>query len=233
MVRRVLEGGSRCFGMAGAAHVSHGVEVRILNAAEQWDGRYHVEVVGERAFKILSSAYAPEGFLEAEVEYIDFEAGGEDTESAAEAATDILALVEKWEAGVRNGGWQRQPNHLAMVREQLGPMPSSEQPGALAAWVVALINPLPALGVAPEMRPALLAAESPMARIRVARAGLLTSIAHLEAAEKSWVRKAWRFVPPSLRQLLPPLIVAGGAAAVSYIFSYFSKPEQQDAAIAR
>lgn len=224
MVRRALECGSRCFGMAGASYASHGVVVRILSAAEQWDGRFHIEVVGDRSFKILSTSYAPEGFLEAEVEYLDLEAG-DDAGDAALAAADLPALVDKWEAGVRDGGWQRLPNHLTMVREQLGPMPTSDQPGALATWIVALINPLPALGVAPEMRPALLAAESPMARVRVAEAGLLTSIAHLEAAEKSWRLKLWKSMPPTIRQFLPALMVAGVAAIASYGHSYFNNSE--------
>jgi hypothetical protein len=58
---------------------------------------------------------------------------------------------------VRDGGHEREPAQLEAVLEDLGP-PPSEDPLECALWVVALVNPLPALGVAKELRPAILAA---------------------------------------------------------------------------
>jgi hypothetical protein len=46
------------------------------------------------------------------------------------------------------------------VLADLGPMPSVGDPEERALWVAALINPLPGLGVAYEIRPAMLATNS-------------------------------------------------------------------------
>ena len=60
-------------------------------------------------------------------------------------------------------------------------MPSSKQPSARALWVAALINPLPALGVALEVRPAALMAPTADLRLQVAEMGLRDSIERLQA----------------------------------------------------
>ena len=57
-----------------------------------------------------------------------------------------------------DGGHERQPDHLGLVRKHLGPMPPPERPTDLSLWVGAYVNPLPALGVALEIRPLLLRA---------------------------------------------------------------------------
>lgn len=225
MIRRALEGGSRHFGMSEALGASRGVEVQIVNAAEQWDGRFHVEIVGRRPFQIISSSYAPEGFLEADVEYFDFEAGDEEDAAAAQAAADLPALVDTWEMTVRSGGWQRQHNHLAKVREHLGPMPPISQPGTLAAWVVAFVNPIPPLGVAPEMRPALLEAQGPLARVTVARTCLNASLAHLESIERSWLRRVFSFVPSRYRKYAPTLLIVVSAVVMSRAYSSVQEGE--------
>jgi hypothetical protein len=49
-------------------------------------------------------------------------------------------------------------------------------------WVGALINPLPGLGVAWEIRPAMLAATSAQERMEVAMAGIEASIENLRGA---------------------------------------------------
>lgn len=219
MVRRALQG-SRCFGMVGAARSGHmainGVEVKLVSAAEQWDGRFLVEIVGLRPFKVIRSMVDPDGLLQADVEFTTLEGGdSDDTQAAHDAAVELPPLVEQWEAAVRAGSWERRPGQLALVREQLGPAPPSSQPGALAAWIVALINPLPALGVAPEMRPALLTASNPLERVRVAREGLEASLKYLQAAENSWVIRGWRLVPKPLRPHLPAVALLMVALAIA------------------
>jgi hypothetical protein len=52
--------------------------------------------------------------------------------------------------------------------------------------VGALINPLPALGVAMEIRPKLLTAVSAEERIEIARDGIYRSIRHMDGTAKMW-----------------------------------------------
>lgn len=88
-------------------------------------------------------------------------------------------LVNTWLALVR-AGHERQPGHIDIVLEHLGPMPPAHQFTNRALWVCALINPLPGLGVAYEIRPAALRAQSARERVEVAISGIRASIAHLD-----------------------------------------------------
>ena len=96
------------------------------------------------------------------------------------------ALVRDGAAGgplaglVQACGLERQPGHLEGVLELLGPAPPPSRPGALALWLAALLNPIPPLGVAPELRPRVLLSPSPDERLAVVYAGLARSLAHLE-----------------------------------------------------
>lgn len=208
MVRRAVEGGGCLFGMSWSDSAPCGVEVEIIAFSEQWDGRLHLEVVGRRPFRVVSAARAPEGFLEADVEYFDMDAGGAEDDGARQAAEELPALLEKWEKVISEGGWQRRPGHLALVKEHLGPVPGPERPGALAAWVVALANPLPALGVAPELRPALLCADSPLERVSVAKRCLEDSLAYVDSVNNSLIAKALSWIPGRLKPYVPMLLVA-------------------------
>lgn len=218
MVRHALEG-SRTFGMVGIGRggelAKQGVEVGIISLAERWDGCFRIEIVGQRPFRILDSSVAEDGLIEADVEYFDVEDGGDGSDEAVFAAAELMPIVQDWEALVRRGGWERLPGHLAMVHEQLGPAPPCDRPGALAAWVVALVNPLPGLGVAPEIRPSFLAAGSPLDRVRVASDGLHESLRNLQAAERSWAVWLCRFLPMPLRKFVPVVIVAGIAVILA------------------
>ena len=49
------------------------MEVEIVHAAEAGSGRFHLEVVGQRPFRILRSSARPDGLIESEVEYFDFD----------------------------------------------------------------------------------------------------------------------------------------------------------------
>ena len=67
------------------------------------------------------------------------------------------------------------------VLADIGPRPPAyEEPTALALWIGALINPLPALGVAPEIRGRLLEATSAGARLAIAEWGVRRSLANLK-----------------------------------------------------
>mmetsp|Transcript_53322 Transcript_53322/g.127196 ORF Transcript_53322/g.127196 Transcript_53322/m.127196 type:complete len:404 (+) Transcript_53322:90-1301(+) len=66
------------------------------------------------------------------------------------------------------------------VIEDLGPQPPVTSASALALWAAALINPLPALGVSPEIRGRILEASTPMERVAIAAWGVQRSILNLE-----------------------------------------------------
>jgi hypothetical protein len=89
-------------------------------------------------------------------------------------------LVTAWCNLVRAGGHEKQDGQLDAVLKDLGGMPDASLPGARAVWVAALINPLPGLGVAWEIRPAMLAAGSSAERLEVAIAGITASIENLQ-----------------------------------------------------
>jgi len=224
MVKRAIEGGGRRFGMVSFSpetreHAMYGVEVSIINASEQIDGRYHIELVGKRPFRIVDTARAPDGLITAKVEYFSFEDGDVDSSQAMELATDLLAAVEKWEKCVRRLGLERTPGQLNLIHEHLGTAPPHDQPGTLAGWVAALVNPIPSLGVAPEVRPSLLAAQTPIERLQVAREAVDASLANMQSWECSWLFRIWRLVPTKVRNLLPAMFVI----AVAFVASHSMK----------
>ena len=59
-------------------------------------------------------------------------------------------------------------------------MPPADTVHDRCLWVAALINPLPSLGVAWEVRPGLLKAMSSDERVRLAVAAIKASIEHLQ-----------------------------------------------------
>lgn len=165
-----------------------GVEAIILTASVASD-TCSVELQGGRRFtvdEVDEDGNTPEGVVQPRAVTLAPELDEEDEASAVEAATKLLPLIEQWEALVVDGGHERQPDHLELVRTHLGPRPSPERPTDLALWVGAYVNPLPALGVALEVRPVLLAATTSQERVDAAMAGIASSIAHLDGSRRLW-----------------------------------------------
>jgi len=134
-----------------------------------------------------------------------------DAASVAEAAGDLerrihslLAALEQWTelardpatydntdvvAGLRvthgQPGLRRDAARLLdAVLDDLGPRPEpTTHPTAFALWVAALINPHPPMGVAPELRAAVLQATCAPDRLRIVERGLRRSIANLEGVQ--------------------------------------------------
>eukprot|EP00601_Ochromonadales_sp_CCMP2298_P017328 CAMPEP_0173219070 /NCGR_PEP_ID=MMETSP1142-20121109/1408_1 /TAXON_ID=483371 /ORGANISM="non described non described, Strain CCMP2298" /LENGTH=270 /DNA_ID=CAMNT_0014146843 /DNA_START=46 /DNA_END=855 /DNA_ORIENTATION=- len=92
--------------------------------------------------------------------------------------TTVGDLSLEWEALAR--GRERFPGHLDQILRDLGPMPFTDRPNARAMWVAGLLNPHPALGVALEIRPAVLTARSTSRRLSMAKQGLEDSIRRLQ-----------------------------------------------------
>ena len=71
----------------------------------------------------------------------------------------------------------------------MGEMPPATQPSARAFWVAGVINPLPPLGIALEIRPAVLASATAELRLQVAEVALRDSIERLR--ESSGYQRFW------------------------------------------
>jgi len=115
----------------------------------------------------------------------------------ADAAT-LGELLQEWESVVRNPntysdskvvagflarGETNPGTVLDKVLKDLGPQPSSSSPTALALWGAALVNPIPSLGVALELRGAVLEAQTAKERLTIVTRGVRRSIANLRGEQ--------------------------------------------------
>jgi hypothetical protein len=122
-------------------------------------------------------------------------------EQVVALAQEILPLLERWEklasdpktfentnvvatARVMKGFPGLRVDPAALIRQvktNLGPIPSS--PTDLAFWGAALINPLPPLGVSPEIRGRILEAPSSLRRLETLKWGVNRSIRNLQGTD--------------------------------------------------
>lgn len=175
--------------------LKHGVEAEItyLEAPSTADpsGRklFTVQFTGQRRFTIdPDSIRSVESWTEAAVQFLS----NMDDESLLSSQDAKLSLAhamwqsqslqtlcyDEWIPLARQN--ERFPGQIDQLLEQLGPMPSSNHPTDRAFWVGALINPLPALGVAMELRPSLLAATSAQDRVEIVANGVEASIRYMK-----------------------------------------------------
>ena len=116
--------------------------------------------------------------FEARVRWLESEATM--SVAACEALTDSLApLVGEWVALAKETQRERSPGQLDAVLSDLGPLCEIQTADDVAFWIGALINPLPALGAAREIRAFLLEASSPALRVECVRRALEESIGRM------------------------------------------------------
>jgi len=183
-----------------------GTEVELVSALDDGRGRVDVEIVGRRRFSLVGEPWMEDDkYFMCKVEWVEGEEEEEtdgaakdvndkisgivdtaDREANIEMAKELEPLVEQWKKLVVDGGKERQPDQISLVLQHLGPMPPAKRPRERALWVAALINPLPALGVAMEIRPATLAAPSTAEALAVVLAGIKGSIGHLDGSAPLW-----------------------------------------------
>mmetsp|Transcript_10173 Transcript_10173/g.11679 ORF Transcript_10173/g.11679 Transcript_10173/m.11679 type:complete len:399 (+) Transcript_10173:230-1426(+) len=195
LTQRCLEG-SRRFGMLarsgrGRSPASYGTEVEIVECEPLPGGRYYMEVVGRRVFRVVDS-WSTDEYLRCRVEWIDLDEGEGpheangfntrpiDPERTLAMSHNLESLVEIWQGLVYERGYERNPDQLRRLYRDLGPMPPYTAPGDRAMWVAALINPLPALGVAPEIRPSMLQATNVLERVEIATEGIRSSLIYMK-----------------------------------------------------
>ena len=175
LVQRALAEYGRRFGMVGFDRTAmtngsegianYGTEVEILSCHELPDGRFRLEVEGKSPFEVMER-HRRDGYWEASVKKIELDAGDEN-EEVTELANKVIELFDQWESFIRSNRWERHPEHMDQVIDTLGDQPTADQPGALAVWIAAAINPLPPLGAAMEIRPAVLDAANDFERQNV------------------------------------------------------------------
>ena len=127
----------------GGANVTDGVE------GEEAVGGGDVEVSG---------AEAARGGVDGGVNTGTDVADGTTERTITQLFGDLAELSQTWIAKVRENKCEKYPGHMRDILQSLGPLPPPGSPTARAMWYAALLNPIPALGVAPEIRPAVLAA---------------------------------------------------------------------------
>jgi len=197
-------GMARVKGLSQPVPLRSGVEVQIIQMEKSKEGNdWDVALRAGRRFRIKGEVEKTEqGWTEARVEFVDSQ---EQEEKEVESGDDRLtvaraiaksrqftdpnatlennaSLVDRWiELARRN---ERQPGQIDALLIQVGEIPPEHEPTERAMWVGALINPLPALGVAMEIRPTLLVAKSAEDRVQVALEGILKSIRHMDGTAR-------------------------------------------------
>jgi hypothetical protein len=113
-----------------------GVEAIILKASVASE-TCSVELKGGRRFTVdETQEEAQAGAVQPRKVTLAPDLDDEDEAAAVAAAERLPALVEQWEKLVVDGGHERQPDHLGLVRTHLGPMPGPERPTdlSLSVW---------------------------------------------------------------------------------------------------
>jgi ATP-dependent protease La (LON) domain. len=161
-----------------------------------------LELKAGRRFVITGEVEnASQGWTEARVDYLDSRqqeeeeiSNGPDKMAVARAimrARELtvpngnmqgnVSLVDRWIELARQN--EREVGQIDELLEDLGGIPPEDEPSERALWVGALINPLPAMGVAMEIRPALLTATTAERRVDIACDAILKSIRHMEGTK--------------------------------------------------
>lgn len=206
LIKTKLEAEAPYFGMLGMTtnekgelvHLATGVQVEIVGKPEVTeDGGLNLVLRGGKRFRMDPSTVENDpqgGWTQARVTYLD-----SSEEDKAETDIDSLtramqkakeftdpnvalnenkSLKDMWIELARER--ERTPGQIDRLLEDLGPMPSWEEPSECAFWIGALINPIPAMGVALEIRPRLLLSTTPEERTQIALNGIWNSIQHMQ-----------------------------------------------------
>ena len=197
-------------------------ECEIVECTETPDGRYFCECVARRRRRIARDWVGDDGFRVACVEDLDDDAAGDaDAADAARLVADLDGRLDLWLRRCRAGGWGASAT-LDAVLDDLGPRPAAAGPAvdaeAYGLYAAALINPLPPLGVAPEVRLDALRATDSLARLRLVDRALALSLRHLDPQRRATAVLAnglLRLARAAAALLLAPLASAHAAVAAA------------------
>ena len=180
----------------------NGVVVTVNRLLVKPSGESLVELIAGQRFAIVGAPFEDEenqNAPSARVRWIENHLGaGAQTVEGVDAVDDIdpssssvearalalelPSLVDDWLALVVAKKRERQPDQMQLILSHLGERPNVDQPAELACWIAGLINPIPALGVAYEIRPALLCAPTVGDMISIVYQGIKLSIEKLRGA---------------------------------------------------
>jgi Lon protease-like protein len=193
--------------------LSSGVEVKIVGKPKVTQAGLHVSLKGARRFQIQDQTDIEKtsaGWTQAKVKYLNSTVDDRVNLTSSSSKDDPMSivramqmareftdpnfsmaesksLVNMWLELARKR--ERKPNQIDQLLDDLGPMPSWKDPSECAFWVGALINPIPALGVALEIRPKLLLAKTAEERTQVALDAIWNSIQHMQGVNRFEQRK--------------------------------------------
>ena len=170
---------SKSFGVLGHQARDDAVvtECEILDYKELGDGRFLCEVKGKRRLRLRREWLQEDGgFQVAECDILKDLKGEEDDV----IVKDLKVTVDLWCEKVRRSRWRR--STLDTILSQLGPAPEEQE--AFGFWIAALINPIPSLGVAPEIRLDVLKLADSRARLTLLKQAIDVSLLHLEKNTK-------------------------------------------------
>jgi Lon protease-like protein len=183
LIEHVIQTEDETFGMMGlnphtGTPLNIGVTLQVQDIKHQ-NGLWLVSVKGDRRLEVQGEPWLDDtnSFYIADVELVDKreEVGLDDAQKkhAERMFKEIPKLVSQWMECVYESG---KTDRAGMARrlKDIGEMPKQLRDRAF--WTASLLNPLPALDVCMEIRPAMLACRNDYDRINLAWAGLHSSI---------------------------------------------------------
>ena len=190
---------SRSSGKQPVLPLTTGVQVDIISKpklVQEDDGTTSIQILlkgSHKRFKINQEVVTtPEGWMEARVDFMTTLMDDDEGECISRTTKDryglaramskariLPDLIHEWIVLARTN--ERYIGQIDALLNDIGTIPPPpEEPTNISFYVGALINPLPAMGVALEIRPSLLLADTPEERVDVAIAGITKSIRHMQ-----------------------------------------------------
>jgi Lon protease-like protein len=163
-----------------------GVTVKLLKDYDMTNDSILVTMIGNERIEVQGEPWLDESksFYLANIESVD---GSDEPmtraqeDSAQEWYNKVPHMVQEWQQWViQSGSTDRRGLHSRMT--SLGPMPTDRTERAL--WAAAVINPLPALGVCLEIRPAVLACNNDAERLTLVGQAIQSSMDHLSGKKR-------------------------------------------------
>lgn len=199
---------------------THGVKVSILEHQRVPGGRFLLTVRAERRFRVLRT-WEIDGYRNASVAWAKDDVpqmrsgngfGGSVEEGAASSidpepafvhaailADEVRGAIKQWLSIVQRGGFEGRHNEIVEGLADYAPPRVSrwqeyhwDDLERLGLWAAAVINPLPPVGLAPEIRRLALEATDATSRLMLVLGATERSLARLTRPQQSLLSDAYR-----------------------------------------